>query len=73
VKERGAAVLGKIADGIPGVKVLLVADSAEDAKFCRQLGVAGVVVKPLTVENVRRKVDAALGRGPAFNPLKVLG
>jgi len=49
-----------------------VADSAEDAKACAGFGTAGVVVKPLTVESVRLRVDTALGRGPAFNPFRVL-
>jgi hypothetical protein len=31
-----------------------------------------VLVKPLTVESVRRVVDAALGRGLGFAPFQVL-
>jgi CheY-like chemotaxis protein len=71
--EGAATALGEIAREFPGAKVLLVTDSAADAQACRDLGVEGVLVKPLTVESVRRKVDATLGRGPAFNPFKVLG
>lgn len=72
VRERGAEVLGEIAERIFGAKVLLVADNLEDAQACRQFGLSGVLTKPLRVEGVRQKVDAILGRGPAFDPLKVL-
>jgi DNA-binding NarL/FixJ family response regulator len=72
LQDQGAAVLEQIAEQFPGAKVLLVADSAADMETCLQFGVAGVLAKPLTVESVCQKVDAALGRGPAFNPLRVL-
>jgi len=72
VRDQGAGVLDEIARRIPGAKVLLVADSADDVQDCLQFGAAGVIAKPLTVESVRAKVDTALGRGPAFNPFKVL-
>lgn len=72
LRDRGAGVLDEIAQQIPGAKVLLVADSADDAQDCLQFGASGVLAKPLTVESVRRTVDSALGRGPAFNPFKVL-
>jgi CheY-like chemotaxis protein len=72
VRDHGAGVLDEIARDIPGAKVLLVADSSDDAQACLQFGAAGVLAKPLTVECVRLKVDAALGRGPGFNPFKVL-
>jgi DNA-binding NtrC family response regulator len=70
--EHGAGVFDEIARQIPGTKVLLVADSADDAQDCLQLGAAGVLVKPLTVESVRLKVDTALGRAAGFNPFRVL-
>lgn len=72
VRDSGAGVIDDIAQRLPGAKVLLVADSAKDAEECLQLGAAGVVVKPLTVESVRLRVDTALGRGPGFNPFRVL-
>lgn len=72
VREHGAAALDEIASRLPGAKVLLVADSADDAKACAGFGAAGVLAKPLTVESVRLKVDTALGRGPGFNPFRVL-
>jgi CheY-like chemotaxis protein len=72
VRDQGAGVLDQITEQIPGAKVLLVADSAADVQSCLQFGAAGVLAKPLTVESVRLKVDAALGRGPGFNPFRVL-
>jgi DNA-binding NtrC family response regulator len=72
VRDQGLGVLNEIAREIPEAKVLLVADSAQDAQDCLQFGAAGVLVKPLTVESVRLKVDTALGRGPGFNPFRVL-
>ncbi|MGP6159234.1 MAG: response regulator [Vulcanimicrobiaceae bacterium] len=70
VRERGPAVFDEIAQGIPGAKVLLLVDSARDAHDHRQFGLAGVLAKPLTVESVRHKVNAVLGRG--FTPLQIL-
>lgn len=71
-RERGAGVFEEIAQQIPGAKVLLVADSAEDARDCAHPGFAGVLAKPLTVESVRLKVDTALGRAAGFNPFRIL-
>jgi len=72
VRDQGREVLGEIAENLPGAKILLVADSAADAQEYLQFGAAGVLTKPLTVESVRLKVDAALGRTPGFNPFRVL-
>jgi CheY-like chemotaxis protein len=73
MRQEEAGVVEQIAQQMPGAKILVVADSAAEAVECSQVaGIAGVVTKPLTVEAVRMKVDAALGRGPAFNPFRVL-
>jgi len=72
VRDQGREVLREIAEKLPGAKILLVADSAADAQEYLQFGAAGVLTKPLTVESVRLKVDAALGRTPGFNPFRVL-
>lgn len=71
-REHGAHVFDEITRQIPGAKVLIVTDSADDAQECVQPGVAGVLAKPLTVESVRLKVDTALGRAAGFNPFRVL-
>ncbi len=72
LQNDGPRALGEIAQNIPGAKVLLVVDSVEDAQKCLQFGAAGMIIKPLTVETVRLKVDTALGRDLGFNPFRVL-
>jgi DNA-binding NtrC family response regulator len=72
VREHGAGVLDTIARGIPNTKVLLVAQSPDDARECRLFGTAGVLAKPLTVEAVRHAVNTVLGRGLGFSPLRIL-
>jgi DNA-binding response OmpR family regulator len=71
-REQGSGVFEEIARGIPGTKILLVAESADDAHACRQFGEAGVLAKPLTVKSVRQTVNTVLGRGPGFTPLRAL-
>ncbi len=65
VEARGAAVLREIAAKLPGVKIMLVAGSGEDALARTYLtkGAHSVLTKPLTVEGVRRKVGIVLGQG----------
>ena len=72
-REQGLGALAEIAARLPGAKVLLVADTAEDAlvQSCLQAGAYDVLVKPITVESVRYKVDVLLGRSKA--PLIPLG
>lgn len=64
VREKGAAALAEIKSGLAEAKLLIVADSAADplAQACLQDGADGLLGQPLTVEAVRRKVDALLGR-----------
>jgi CheY-like chemotaxis protein len=75
VEEKGVAVLADIAQRLPGTKILIVAASDADplAQACVKSGAHGILVKPLTIESVRYKVDVALGRikGPMI-PLGVL-
>ncbi len=74
VRANGTNVLGEIAARFPGVKVLLVAELANDllAKTCLGAGAHGLIAKPLTVESVRRKVDLLLGRrAPLAIPVEV--
>ena len=51
----------------PGVRILIVCDKGEEklAVEAMQAGAHGAVVKPLTIEAVRKKVDTVLGRGGA--------
>lgn len=64
VNEEGKDVFARCAQTIPGVKTLLLAGEGteEFAQACRQSGADGVVYKPLTVEKLRDRVDALLGR-----------
>ena len=64
VAERGAGVLVTIREQLPGCKIMLVADNREEPAVvaAQDAGIDALHVKPLTVEDVRRKVDGLLGR-----------
>ena len=64
VTAEGKDVFARCAQAIPGVKTLLLAGEGKEefAQACRQSGADGVVYKPLTVEKLRDRVDALLGR-----------
>ena len=64
VREKGMSVITDVKTAMTGVKVLLIAESGDDplAQECLQAGADGMLVKPLTIESVRKKVDALLGR-----------
>ena len=77
VAQRGAALVGEIMARFPGVRILIVCTKAEEATALEALkaGAHGALVKPLTLEAVRKKVDTILGRGGAAQlvQLSVLG
>ncbi len=64
VRRDGIAVLALLKNRIPGVKLLLVADTDTETLVteCRQHGADAVLVKPITVEATRKQVDRLLGR-----------
>jgi DNA-binding response OmpR family regulator len=64
VRNRGAAFFSELRDRLSGAKILVIADSTTDgfAKQCLADGADGVLIKPLTIEFMRRKVDVMLGR-----------
>lgn len=66
VWSRGTKVLAEIKSRMPGVVVLLVAESKDDpdAHACLSAGADGIIGKPLTIGNVRHRVDISLGRIP---------
>ena len=68
VHERGLEVLPLIRSRLANTKILLVADNREDPMVasCQSAGIDGLLLKPLTVENARRKVDGLLGRKQAL-------
>lgn len=64
VQEKGLDVLKEIHGKIPGLKIILVADSATDplAQEGLKNGANSILAKPLTIEKTRQKVDTQLGR-----------
>ena len=74
LKERGVGLVGELTARFPGVRVLVVCDKSQEqiAVEGMKAGAHGAVVKPLTLESVRRKVDTVLGRGGAA-PIIQLG
>ena len=74
LKERGVGVVGELNAKFPGVRVLIVCDKADEqtAVAGMKAGAHGALVKPLTLEAVRKKVDTILGRGGAA-PMVQLG
>lgn len=64
VRENGVEILETIKSRIPDVTVVLVTDSTDAPlnETCLQSGADALIVKPLTIETVRKKVDIALGR-----------
>lgn len=65
LKQRGTELIGEILNKFPGVRILIVCAKADEAVAVDGLkaGAHGAVVKPLTLEAVRKKVDTILGRG----------
>jgi len=65
LKERGTGLVAEMLKRFPGVRVLIVTAKADEAVALEGLkaGAHGAVVKPLTLESVRKKVDTIVGRG----------
>jgi CheY-like chemotaxis protein len=65
LKQRGNALIGELAEKFPGVRILIVCEKSDEAIAMAGLkaGAHGALVKPLTLEAVRKKVDTILGRG----------
>lgn len=74
LKQRGSGLINEVVGRFPGVRILIVTDKSEEATALEGLkaGAHGALVKPLTLEAVRKKVDTILGRGGAA-PLIQLG
>ncbi|WP_041656442.1 response regulator [Azoarcus sp. KH32C] len=69
-----AGVIGTIKNHLAGVKILLVCDSADASgiQVLRNWGADGILIRPLDLAAVRRKVDAQLGRRTSLSiPLVV--
>ncbi|UTD26172.1 response regulator [Bradyrhizobium sp. WD16] len=67
IKARGNALVGEMAAKFPGVRILIVCEKADETTAVEAIraGAHGALVKPLTLEAVRKKVDTILGRGGA--------
>jgi DNA-binding NtrC family response regulator len=67
IQKKGMDVLDAFNTTYPGVRILIVCDKSEEklAVEAMQAGAHGAIVKPLTIEAVRKKVDTVLGRGGA--------
>lgn len=75
VRKNGLEVLSKLREWIPGVKLLVVAETLENGfgQECFEAGAHGFIAKPLTIQFVRQKVDVLLGRRQGLAiPLTVL-
>lgn len=64
VQDSGERALAEIARRLPGVKILIVANSVDDplALLSLKWGAHDVLGKPISFDSVRSKVDALLGR-----------
>ena len=74
VAERGVEVLALARSRLAGAKILLVADSRDDPLVapCQSAGIDGLLLKPLRVEDARRRVDGLVGRKRAPIPIHTL-
>ncbi|GAB4358574.1 MAG: hypothetical protein Kow0026_19540 [Oricola sp.] len=72
--RRGADLVGEMRARFAGVRVIIVCEKADEAVAVEGIkaGANAVLVKPLTLDAVRSKVDTVLGRGGAA-PLIRLG
>ncbi len=64
LKERGSRLVGELLEKFPGTRILIVTDKSDEQTALEGLkaGAHGALVKPLTLETVRKKVDTVLGR-----------
>jgi DNA-binding NtrC family response regulator len=67
IQKSGVELVGQMIEKFPGVRILIVCDKSEEALAVEAMkaGAHGAMVKPLTLEAVRKKVDTILGRGGA--------
>jgi DNA-binding NarL/FixJ family response regulator len=75
IKARGPELVKEIIAKFKNVRVLIVTDKSDEATALEGLkaGAHGALVKPLTLEAVRKKVDTILGRGGAAELVQLGG
>jgi DNA-binding NarL/FixJ family response regulator len=68
LEQEGAAVVTQLREALPELRILIVCFDAEYAvvKEALALGAVSTLLRPLKLENVRRKVDSQLGRRAAL-------
>lgn len=64
IAAEGAQIVAQLKAQWSGLKIMIVADSVDDpaVKAAKTEGADSVLLRPLTLEAVRRKVDTQLGR-----------
>ena len=64
ISAEGAEWVGRFKSRFPGVKIVVVCDSADapEVKGALAQGANSALLRPLKIEAVRRKVDTQLGR-----------
>jgi len=74
LNERGTGLIGEIAGRFGDTRIIIICDKSDEAVAVEGIkaGAHAALVKPLTLETVRQKVDTVLGRGGAA-PLIQLG
>ncbi|WP_028169325.1 response regulator [Bradyrhizobium elkanii] len=64
-KQKGPPLIGQLAPHFSEVRILIVCEKSDEATAAEGIkaGAHGVLIKPLTLEAVRKKVDGILERG----------
>jgi DNA-binding response OmpR family regulator len=75
LKQRGSGLIAELMEKFGKVRILIVCDKSDEATAVEGLkaGAHGALVKPLTLEAVRKKVDTVLGRGGAAELVQLGG
>lgn len=68
LETEGCSVITRLLEALPKLRILLVCQDPDTLliKKSLALGAASTLLRPLKLENVRRKVDAQLGRRSAL-------
>lgn len=75
LKQDGPSLIAEIASKFQDVRILIVCEGADEEIAVEgfKAGAHGALLKPLTLEAVRKKVDTVLGRGDADSPIPLGG
>jgi DNA-binding NtrC family response regulator len=62
--EKGNGLIAEVKEKFPGVRIIIVTEKEHEAAAVdgMKAGASGALVKPVTVEAVRKKIDTILGR-----------